>query len=89
MCQECRNLTIDDFDKQICQFKNRFDLLYFLINTLLHITYNGWYYWYCRDTDKCLLGLDPSNFRWVRKKYTEKMFDYNFLIWSTRNYILI
>ena len=72
MCQECRNLTIDDFDKQICQFKNRFDLLYFLINTLLHITYNGWYYWYCRDTDKCLLRLDPSNFRWVRKKIHRK-----------------
>ena len=34
MCQECRNLTIDDFDKEICQFKNLFDLLHFLMDIL-------------------------------------------------------
>ena len=41
MCQECGNLTIADFDKEIHQFKNHFDLLYFLMNTFLHIMYNG------------------------------------------------
>ena len=33
MCQECGNLTIDDFDKEICQFKNLFDL-HFLMDIL-------------------------------------------------------
>ena len=32
MSQECGNLTIDDFGKELCQFKNRFDLRYFLMN---------------------------------------------------------
>ena len=34
-------------------------------------------------------GWIPQIFDGFEKKYTEKMFDYNFLIWSTRNYILI
>ena len=36
----------DGYNKKICQFKNRFDLLIFN-EDLLHIMYNGWYYCYC------------------------------------------
>ena len=79
MCQECGNLTIDDFDKEICQFKNLFDLLYFLMNILLHITYKGWYYCFCRDTDKCLMCWIPRIFNGFKKKYTEKMFNEKYL----------
>ena len=68
MCQECGNSTIVDFDKEIRQFKNRFDLLYFLTDTLLYITYNGWYYCYCRDTDKCLLCRISPIFNGFKKK---------------------
>ena len=66
-CQECGNLRRDGFDKKICQFKNRFGLLYFLMNTLLHITYNGWYYCYCQETDKCLMWQIPQIFDWFEK----------------------
>ena len=58
-CQECGNLTKDDYNKKICQFKNRFDLLYFLLKTLLYIMYNGLYYCYCQETDKCLICRIP------------------------------
>ena len=75
MCQESGNLTVDGFDKEIRQFKNHFDLLYFLMNTSLHLTNNGWYYCYCGDTDKCLMCRIPRIFDGFEKKYTEKMFD--------------
>ena len=75
MCQECGNLTIDDLDKEMYEFKNHFDLLYFSMNTLLHITYNGWYYCYCGDTDKCLMCWVSQIFDGFQKKYIEKMFD--------------
>ena len=46
---EHKHMTKEEFDKETCQFKNRFDLYYFLLNTLLLIMYNGYYYCFCNE----------------------------------------
>ena len=42
-------MTEEQFDNETCKFKNRFDLYYFLLNTLSFITYNGYYYCFCGE----------------------------------------
>ena len=76
--QECDNLTRDDYDKRICQFKNRFDLLYFLMNTSLRITCNGWYYCYCEEVDKCSMGRIPRIYDGSKKNIGKKCLTKNF-----------
>ena len=48
-CKHHRNMTEEQFDNETCKFKNRFDLYYFLLNTLSFITYNGYYYCFCGE----------------------------------------
>ena len=49
------------------------------MNTLLQITYNGWFYCYCEDTGKCLLCRIPQIFDDFENMYEENMFDEKFL----------
>ena len=42
-------MTKEEFDRETCQFKNRIDLYYFLLNTLSLIKYNGYYYCFCNE----------------------------------------
>ena len=42
--EEHKDMNKEEFDRETCQFKSRFDLLLFLLNTLPHIFNNGCYY---------------------------------------------
>ena len=41
-----------EFNKEICHFKSRHDLYFFLMNTLLQIKYDGWQYCSCDMLEK-------------------------------------
>lgn len=41
-----------EFNKEICHFKSRHDLYFFLMNTLLQIKYDGWRYCFCNMLEK-------------------------------------
>ena len=47
-CKEYQDKTKEQYEK-ISGFNSRSDLLFVLINTLLHIVYNGYYYCFCRE----------------------------------------
>ena len=42
-------MTKEEFNKKTCQYKKRFDLYYFLLNTLSLIKYNSYYYCFCNE----------------------------------------
>ena len=50
--EEHKDMNKEEFDRETCQFKSRFDLLLFLLNILPHICYNGWYYCHCEEEKK-------------------------------------
>ena len=50
--EEHKAMNKEEFDRETCQFKSRFDLLLFLLNTLSHICCNGWYYCHCGEEKK-------------------------------------
>ena len=85
---ECKHkyLTKEQFDKETCQFKNRFDLYYFLLNTLSLITYNGYYYCFCgeekffkKKQERCFICQITIIFSDFESDLSKNMFNENFL----------
>lgn len=73
-----KEMSKEQIGQKICYFKNSFDLLFLLMNTLLQITYDGWFYCYCVDTGKCLMCRIPQIFYGFEKMYEENMFHEKF-----------
>ena len=46
----CKHQKMDkeDFMENISDFDSRFELFFFILNTLLHTMHNGWWWYYCK-----------------------------------------
>ena len=88
-CKHHRNMTEEQFDNETCKFKNRFDLYYFLLNTLSFITYNGYYYCFVekknskrkkkKNQERCSICQIPIIFSNFEADLSNNMFNKNFL----------
>ena len=52
-----------EFNKEICHFKSRHDLYFFLMNTLLQIKYDGWQYCSCDMLEKKKKNVNYVSYR--------------------------
>ena len=80
-------MTKEEFDRETCQFKNRIDLYYFLLNTLSLIKYNGYYYCFCNEKktgknkkqERCLIYQILIIFSDFESDLSNNMFNEKFL----------
>ena len=78
-CQEHKSVTKNQYVNQILNFNSRFDLLFCIMNTLLHIVYNGYYYRYCEELKlKCYICKISQIFRDFNKELMDHIFDYEY-----------
>lgn len=59
--------------------KTRYEIVYFILNTLHNIVNSGGYYCYCSNTDKCKVCAIPMIFVDFKIDVEKNMFDINFL----------
>ena len=59
--------------------KTKYQLVYFILNTLHHIVNSGGYYCYCGDMNKGKMCAIPIIFTGFKKDIEKNIFDYNFL----------
>ena len=79
-CQGHKSLTKNQYVNQIWNFNSRYDLFFFIMNTLSHIVYNRYYYCYYEELKlKCSICKFSQIFRDFNKGLMDHIFDYEYL----------
>ena len=73
-------ITIQDFNKKINDFKSTYTIAYFLINCLSLIKYKSWSYCFCVGEKKCELCIINGDFNNFEDVMGEDISDQNFLL---------
>ena len=76
--EQHKNMNINEYKKKNSNFAGRFELAYFIINTLSHICYKGWCYCYCsNDGNKktCLMCTILGDFDEFELKLHDQILD--------------
>ena len=82
---ECfyKNMKKEDFIKKINVYNSRFDLRFFLLNTLSQLIFNGWWHCICNEDrnekNKCTIGKIQMIFFDFENDLDKNMFDEEFL----------
>ena len=83
VCEHCTKMSKDQFKKEISenQKKSRYDLVYFILNTLHLIVSNGYWYCYCskENENKCKLCTIPIIFFDFEQDIDKNMFNLGFI----------
>ena len=77
------NITDEEFKNHLLVGKNktRFELVYFILNTLHHIVNSGYWYCYCQNRrGKCQMCKTPKLFTKIMEDIDNNMFDQEFLL---------
>ena len=76
------NITDEKFKNHLLvgKDKTRFELVYFILNTLHHVVNSGYWYYYCQNRrDKCQMCKIPKIFTDFVNNIDNNIFDYEFL----------
>ena len=67
----------------IGKLKTRYELVYFILNSLHHITKSNFWYYYCEDlsNEKCRMRIIGMIFCDFENEVERNLFDYNCLFW--------
>ena len=78
-CKNCSELTHMEFERKTCVFKNCYELLLFLLNTILNLKSFDDDLCYCGN-EKCMICKMKRTFNNHEYNLSRNMFDLNFLI---------
>ena len=76
-----KNMTREEFEKVFLleKEKTRFELVYFILNTLNHLLNTDCYYCYCQRKGCCQICKIPNIFLNFERGIDKRMFNFNFL----------
>ena len=69
----------EEFNEKISNFKTKYDLLLILLNTLLLIENNRYYYCFCQNKNKCLICRIPNVSYYFENDLKDNMFNEEYL----------
>lgn len=79
-CSHCSELNQPEFGWKTCTFKNRRELLFFLLNTLLNIKCFTDQLYYCENRKECLICITKRTRTGYEYDLYKNMFDLDFLV---------
>ena len=80
-CTVSSQMAKSKFEKKICVFPSRRDVLYFLLNTFLTIKACCKQFCYCQHKKRCIICHIKRDFHGIQYVLYDNMFDLHFLAW--------